>query len=1117
MATAPPKSLTNTTSVPPITITSAAALPPVQPANGTCATRCAFKYGGTGNTFRYDLESAHLGDGSGLPSNANLLKGLSVCVPCDYSISGGADAKPTSYGAMVCAGLFKNPVRFFLNNLCVRPPAGTLEITTDIVCGRCAPSIGVATLIPSDSPLYDQWWTQRATLNQFQPGSDGSTWGGITCRYSCPAGFTSNNENPTAYAAKPCVECSGSACGGSAGAFYLSETGTCGAAGGNIAPYFFVCVSCDTRWNQQQGSGVRKYLFQAQIAPVAKDDRCVARCNPAGYQGFNAITNTFFDGYMAIGDGLQCTACQLGDANFVCGGGCGAGHYNTSSAGCALCNTSLCPASTYRPLCHALSSTHDAGCLPCVNGSLQNRDELFAPENIDALNAARPELVALARDVRGHIVRRWISADDRSLSPLSPVVTVVESPHPYQCAVACINNYAWVNVTSGRSPFLPSSSGVLLAEVAETPELFCLPCASLARLNGSAASEEVPLYAVWNDRSNVTLPSNNNKSTPLLLLQSMAGVDGGCGACGSVLRDVIASSTRMCELMPGYASDALTWQSTFVTVRAPIPDVAMGLQPITVVRTDATTGLTTTVTQPSPSVVSLNKTATVPPVPSFLSAPGAFDYSSYFVGRRRALLSLSSVDAAPASLTQMQAFSSAAATSDITTQRVAAASTTRTLLAVRLPFFQSGMAYLACCDRLATDPETARRCRAFAHGGDLAHVSPSVLPCALVLLDTTTASAAAANVSSSRRRRRLLQQQPQQQAEDGQACPAGGFKAARGDAPCSVCANGGSTMDMASASGAACLCQPGWYAIDQAGNCALCVNGTKRGPLDAACVACDADKYTPGGDGAADCVCLPGTYINPLLSLSQCVPCEHGYFCAPAQARQACPQHSTSPARAASLAECVCEPAYYAGDVGVCYPRPPGATAGGGCAANWTARYVALAGGGRFVQCTSPCPSGSYALLAPSTQLLVRCVPCDVDTYAVDGAQAVDGCTPCPIGRGTRGRTGATSADNCTCTVGVANATSACAGCAANHFYDLLAKQCLACPDGQGAPANTVGFYGCQCLPGTYATGATCSPCPLGSFSHSIGLVCTQCPPGCTTDAVGQTTLAACRCTRSLF
>ena len=125
MATAPPKSLTNTTSVPPITITSAAALPPVQPANGTCATRCAFKYGGTGNTFRYDLESAHLGDGSGLPSNANLLKGLSVCVPCDYSISGGADAKPTSYGAMVCAGLFKNPVRFFLNDLCVRPPAGT--------------------------------------------------------------------------------------------------------------------------------------------------------------------------------------------------------------------------------------------------------------------------------------------------------------------------------------------------------------------------------------------------------------------------------------------------------------------------------------------------------------------------------------------------------------------------------------------------------------------------------------------------------------------------------------------------------------------------------------------------------------------------------------------------------------------------------------------------------------------------------------------------------------------------------------------------------------------------------------------------------------------------------
>ena len=70
--------------------------------------------------------------------------------------------------------------------------------------------------------------------------------------------------------------------------------------------------------------------------------------------------------------------------------------------------------------------------------------------------------------------------------------------------------------------------------------------------------------------------------------------------------------------------------------------------------------------------------------------------------------------------------------------------------------------------------------------------------------------------------------------------------------------------------------------------------------------------------------------------------------------RQASPQHSTSPARAAALAECVCEPAYFTGNVGVCYPRPSRPTASGGCAASWTARYVALEGGGRFVQCTSP-------------------------------------------------------------------------------------------------------------------------------------------------------------------
>ena len=44
---------------------------------------------------------------------------------------------------------------------------------------------------------------------------------------------------------------------------------------------------------------------------------------------------------------------------------------------------------------------------------------------------------------------------------------------------------------------------------------------------------------------------------------------------------------------------------------------------------------------------------------------------------------------------------------------------------------------------------------------------------------------------------------------------------------------------------------------------------------NAGCVAYDADKYTSGGDGATDCVCHPGMYMNPLLSISQCGPREH--------------------------------------------------------------------------------------------------------------------------------------------------------------------------------------------------------------------------------------------------
>jgi hypothetical protein len=982
---------------------------------------------------------------------------------------------------MICESLFSQR-HFFRNADCVNPPAGTTELTTDDVCSQCAETVdlnaqatAVATLLLSSSTQYVSWWDVRKNAPPYENTVGVGSWElKVLCRYSCPVGYYSNDQTPAAYNEMPCLPCKRScplspdpASSDNVAALYYDEpNGACGQRNGNIEPYVVHCQSCKAYWDRMLGAKNNLYLFQAQAGVANSAAACVARCNPALSRGM--LNDEIFDGYAPISSGLRCITCAKSSQNLVCGGGCSDGFYNASNSSCAACNTSACPDSdaSYRPLCYAHAAHHDAQCMPCLNGSLMNSEVFFAPESTSLRAAmAVPELLALARDTRGKTVRRLLTGAERATS--TAYVMTVQSPHPEQCAVACVNNYAWVNLTSGLSP----SGG---RPVHDAPELMCLPCAALAALATGLSSDNAPVYAVWNAGEGLA-----SDATPTLA--SMVGVDGGCRACNSSLRDVVASSTVLCELIAGYSNDALTWQSTFVTVSSPPADV-LGLAPATTAtRTDAN-GMTTTVTEPSPNVVSMSSRFTPHP-PSFFasnqSSAGFFDVTALF--RRRRLLS-----AAAASSTRV-VIDNAPSVVPVGD----AGASERTVLAVRMPFFLQG-GYLACCDRLENaDPETARRCRA------------SALPMCDVFSE-----------QQQRPSRRLLGQD----ANNPQACPVGSVKSLRGDIPCGVCPNGGSTTDMGTAHVGSCMCQPGWHAVDEQGTCAKCGNGTKRSALDAACVPCDRDKYTPGGDGAADCVCLPGTYLNPQLSLTQCVPCDHGSYCT-GGVRTTCPLHSTSLAGSSSRAACVCEPAYY-GDLSLsnsmCYPRPPGATAGGGCAANWTARYVALPSGDRFVQCTSPCRAGTYALLAPATQLLIACVPCDADTYAVEGAQAVDGCTSCPVGRGTRGRIGATTPDDCACVVGVSNTSTSCDGCAANHYYDLLTKRCLACAAGQGSPPNTVGFYGCQCLPGTYATGATCSPCPLGTYSRAIGLVCSQCPAGCTTDAVGSTTVAACRCARTL-
>ena len=403
-----------------VATTSAATLPTAVLGNGTCRTFCAI--GAPVNTFRYEPGTAHAGDGTKSPRNANLLAGLSVCVPCDYQQN--ADTL-VSYGSMVCASLF-NPPRFFDNERCIHPPLGTTELTTDIVCSSCAFTMplangAVATLIPPSSDLYATWWGTRSVHDEYNHGGS-SGWSAITCQYSCPRVYTSNANNPSEYKSLPCVPCHRScplaadatADDNAAAQFFNEPYGPCGQTDGNVAPYTFTCATCSDYW-----LGITKtpmYLFIARGGVGASPMDCYARCDPARYLGY--VNGLPFDDYTPLSNGLTCVSCAVGDRSLMCGGGCDEGYYNTSATTCGACNASACPAEgLYRQSCRAHASIRDAECVPCANASLFNGEIFFAPESNDLRQAmAVPELLALARDTRGQRVRRWVTAADRATS-----------------------------------------------------------------------------------------------------------------------------------------------------------------------------------------------------------------------------------------------------------------------------------------------------------------------------------------------------------------------------------------------------------------------------------------------------------------------------------------------------------------------------------------------------------------------------------------------------------------------------------------------------------------------------------------------------------------------------
>ena len=654
--------------------------------DAACATRCALRPASPDgaqaavNTFRYSTD-AHAADGTSLLVATLPAGGITACVPCDY---GGLSQ---GLGKAVCETLF-TPPRYFRNDVCRSPPAGMAELTADTVCSQCNPTgPNGATLLAFSTDAYYDWWTQRLE----QGGSGGfssaivngvNQWQAIQCRYACPAGLTSNGLSPADYIRTPCVPCptASSLCAGfaptSVPAFLsVPPNAQCGLAG-NYAPYAATCLTCEGTLQVLTATGAPTYVFFQPPAgapnPALDPSDCYALCNPSLFHSFDLLANG--PPVPAGGDPLpfgtlRCIPCGGSGDAFSCAGRCPDGKYHNASAAagqadCLPCTTDPCADGLYREACFAGTASADARCLPCPASALQNSIVAAVAATSD------PRLNAAIAAVAGVATRKWLLLRSASLSSSAPYVWAVPSPHPDQCALACINNHAWINATTGLSPFSSSAAGG--GGLAAAPELVCVPCASAFIVNGG----DPHLYAVWNDVSNftTTVPAAGSA------LASMRGLLGGCAPCpGLGLRDVVATSTRMCELLPGYTDG---YQA---------PDaVLVNLSVVVAVAVGGSTGTTAAFADEPP------------PTPPTQHAPSLAQRN---LDRRRLLLAAAAATTGfvPGQLTMTLAASA---------PRGPAASTARPanqlVPVVRAPAF-AGQDHFACCDALADGSDACQR------------------------------------------------------------------------------------------------------------------------------------------------------------------------------------------------------------------------------------------------------------------------------------------------------------------------------------------------------------------------------------------------------------------------
>ena len=1070
-------------------------------ASSTSPQSCSFTCRAP-ETFRYSTSDHADDEGAPTVLSDSSMAPFSVCIPCETA-------------QQICS-LFKPP-RYVLNGSCT---GSTRELRVQDVCSSCPLSKPNAQLIPAGSD-YVNWWTKRSNVNDYGTkftstgaGSGlGMSWENVLCRYTCNAGYTSVNNAPDFYNSNPCIPCDNAldpTCTQmlNAGvAVFKTSTIVCGAEN-NFAPYLPTCSACN---NNQQEIAEGTYIFHmsnlssaansssgsSSNQPYNSRAECLAVCNPNVYHSIykrgGASGEDIFVDYPVPYERLGCSPCTLNPGR-PCGGVCmfEGYYYQNSTSSCVACNIQPCTTTLpnhYREMCvHGF--TRDAQCVPCPESALRNN---MAGVELPTL-AWSQSLLSAARETQNLITRKWVTNTQDHMNLGKPAIM---RPFP-QCQVACINNYAWINLSTGLSPNTPA------AELSQ--QLFCIPCLSPYMKSGLVIPSSQNLYSVWNG-TNVTEEVPLTLSGSALRYMIDHNVRGGCYTCPGIgVRDVVDSSIEMCEYKPGKTNE-YQGQS--------------GTASISVVMTSS----------------------------EFVSPA---DQGFVFVSahrRRRLLQNPASTSPTAAAVIQVKIVNVRA--------HPVISNGDYFYCCLGLP---TRLQIQDCQRQLGASLEAKKNLEGRAWGTDYcAGIGKGASSGGggggrnlLSLYQQQQASGQGDNNNNIM----ISYDDPgtcfSGTYKDGRGngpcylCPFGSST----ESPWS----GATHLDQ-------CVCMPGYYSIRNLStgvliHCVPCGRNFFRSLIsssknDSVCEPCPTNSYTPTWTSEY-CYCNPGTYKNQ--TYGSCVACEPGFYCAN-EIREPCPQNSMSSPGASSRGDCICNRPLFYGDLNAslseCMPSPPGLqcntssivgamTTSCSCALGWREKIVdsffnqetntAIT----HLECESRCLPGQYAVLSEEDNSILRCVFCPENSYSpttqaiqIPGKPHSEQCIQCPPNFYTGGQEGITSIAGCKCNgdgpsaVGGNNNNTGCGSCDAGFYLEK--GVCIACPLKTTSNAGGVGIQACVCPPGNRAVrvagnstaslqsfSLVCEPCPRGYFSHTLGSSCTQCGKDMTTMTVGATSLRDC-------